>query len=82
LENIEFLEKSCYNIVKCLLWKDYPNGPWKNHINPRELLKGGCHMIINGIKALVNSIKFTGITINIGFIGLNFAGGSSKANIF
>lgn len=49
---------------------------------PRELLKGGCHMIINGIKALVNSIKFTGITINIGFIGLNFAGGSSKANIF
>lgn len=39
-------------------------------------------MIINGIKALVNSIKFTGITINIGFIGLNFAGGSSNANIF
>lgn len=39
-------------------------------------------MIINGIKALVNSVKFTGITINIGFIGLNFAGGSSKANIF
>lgn len=64
-----------------MLWKDYPNGPWKNYVNPRELLKGGCLMILNGIKALINSVKFTGITINIGFIGLNFAGGSSKANI-
>lgn len=39
-------------------------------------------MIINGIKALVNSIKFTGITINIGFIGLNFAGVLPKQIFF
>ena len=33
------------------------------------------------IKRLIRKIGFTGITLNIGFIGLNFAGGSSKVNI-
>lgn len=33
------------------------------------------------IKRLMRKIHFTGITLNIGFIGLNFAGGSSKVNI-
>ena len=32
------------------------------------------------IKRLIRKIGFTGITLNIGFIGLNFAGGSSKVN--
>jgi hypothetical protein len=34
-------------------------------------------MIIKGIKLAAKKLKFTGITINLGFIGLNFAGGSS-----
>lgn len=40
-------------------------------------LKEGCLMIIKGIKDLIKKVRFTGITLNIGFIGLNFAGGSS-----
>lgn len=39
-------------------------------------------MILEGIKDLIRMIKFTGLTLNIGFIGLNFAGGSSKVNIY
>lgn len=38
-------------------------------------------MIIKGIKDLIKSVKFIGVTLNIGFIGLNFAGGSSKVNM-
>jgi len=38
-------------------------------------------MIIKGIKDLIKSVRFTGVTLNIGFIGLNFAGGSSKVNM-
>ena len=38
-------------------------------------------MIKKDIKDLMKTIKFTGITINLGFIGLNFAGGFSKENI-
>lgn len=38
-------------------------------------------MIIKGIKDLIRSVRVTGVTLNIGFIGLNFAGGSSKVNI-
>ncbi len=33
------------------------------------------------IKRLISKLEFTGITINIGFIGLNFAGGLSKKNM-
>lgn len=38
-------------------------------------------MLKTAIKDLITNTKFTGITINIGFIGLNFAGGFSKGNI-
>ena len=38
-------------------------------------------MIIKGIKKLVKTIEFTGVTINIGIIGLNFTGGFFKENI-
>ncbi len=38
-------------------------------------------MIIKGIKDLMKMVRFTGVTLNIGFIGLNFAGGSSKVNM-
>lgn len=38
-------------------------------------------MIIKGIKASIKMVRFTGVTLNIGFIGLNFAGGSSKMNM-
>lgn len=37
-------------------------------------------MILKGIKQAISNVKFEGITINIGFIGLNFAGGSSRVN--
>jgi len=33
-------------------------------------------MIINGFKDLVVDIKLTGFSLNLGIIGLNFAGGS------
>jgi len=33
------------------------------------------------IKRLIKKMGFTGITLNIGFIGLNFAGGLAKVNI-
>lgn len=32
------------------------------------------------IKRLIKKIGFSGITLNIGFIGLNFAGGLAKVN--
>lgn len=38
-------------------------------------------MIFKGIKDLIRMIRFAGVTLNIGFIGLNFAGGSSKVNM-
>ncbi|MGJ0909412.1 hypothetical protein [Clostridium botulinum] len=39
-------------------------------------------MITKGIKDLIKKVRFTGITLNIGFIGLNFAGSSSKVNTY
>ncbi len=33
------------------------------------------------IKRLIKKMGFTGITLNIGFIGLNFAGGLAKVNM-
>lgn len=35
-------------------------------------------MLKKDIKNLIKTIKFTGITINIGFIGLNFTGAFPK----
>jgi len=34
-------------------------------------------MMFKGIKQALSNVKFEGVTINIGFIGLNFTGGSS-----
>ena len=73
--------KYSFLLISYSFWKDYPHGPWQNHQpNPVKVFKEGCLMIYNGIKASMKRIKFTGITINFGFIGLNFAGGSSKTN--
>jgi len=33
------------------------------------------------IKRLIKKVGFTGITLNIGIIGLNFSGGLAKVNI-
>lgn len=69
-------------LIEIFFWKDYPCGPWRSHQpNPVKVLKEGCQMIKKDIKDLMKTIKFTGITINLGFIGLNFAGGFSKENI-
>ena len=58
--------------------KDFPRSPRMSHqLNLVKQLKEGCLMIFEGIKGLIKTVSFTGITINIGFIGLNFAGGSS-----
>ena len=63
-------------------WKGYPHGPWRSHQpNPAKVLKEGCQMIGEGIKNLMKAIQLTSITVNIGFIGLNFAGGFSKGNM-
>jgi hypothetical protein len=62
-------------VIRCLLRKDHPLGPWEDHQpNPATVVKGGCFM---SIKRLIKKVRFTGITLNIGFIGLNFAGGLS-----
>ncbi len=34
-------------------------------------------MMFERIKQALSNVKFEGVTINIGFIGLNFTGGSS-----
>jgi len=65
--------------LQYLFWKDRLPSPWQNHqSNPAKGIKEGCVM---SIKRLIKKVNFTGITLNIGFIGLNFAGGSSKVNI-
>lgn len=38
-------------------------------------------MVGKGIKDLMKTIQLTSITINLGFIGFNFAGGFSKENM-
>lgn len=64
------------------LWKGYPYGPWRSHQpNPVKVLKEGCRMVGKGIKDLMKAIQLTSITINLGFIELNFAGGFSKENM-
>ena len=80
---MEKKEKIIYNINdKYSFWKGHPLDRWRSHqLNPVKGFKEGCHMIINGIKKLVKTIEFTGVTINIGIIGLNFTGGFSKENI-
>ena len=70
-------------LIVFLFWKDYPYGLWQNHQpNPAKVLKEErCLMIFKGIKDSIKIVQFAGLTLNIGFIGLNFAGGSSKINM-
>ena len=56
---------------------DFPQGLMDERNKPAKLMKGGCLMIIRGIKGLVKQIRLTGVALNLGFIGLNFAGSSS-----
>lgn len=56
---------------------DYPQCPMDGLNNPTKQMKEGCLMLIKGIKGLVKHIHLTAISLNIGFIGLRFAGGSS-----
>lgn len=45
--------------------------------NPVKRIKEGCRMMFKGMKQALLNVKFEGVAINIGFIGLNFTGGSS-----
>jgi len=56
---------------------DSPQDPMDERNKPAKLMKEGCLVVIKGIKDLIKSIKFNGISVNVGFIGLNFAGSSS-----
>jgi len=56
---------------------DFPQDPMDERNKPARLMKEGCLMIIKDVKGLIKSIKFNGISVNVGFIGLNFAGCSS-----
>ena len=56
---------------------DFPQGPMDERNKPARLMKEGCLMIIRGIKDLIKSHRRTGYSLNLGFIGLNFAGSSS-----
>lgn len=60
-----------------LLGMDFPQGPMDERNKPAKLMKGGCLMVIRGIKGLIKSIKLNGVSLNVGFIGLNFTGSSS-----
>ncbi len=56
---------------------DFPQGLMDKRNKPAKLLKEGCLMIFRGVEDLIKSIKLNGISVNVGFIGLNFAGSSS-----
>lgn len=60
-----------------LLRMDFPQDPMDERNKPARLMKEGCLMIIRGIKDLIKSHRRTGYSLNLGFIGLNFAGSSS-----
>jgi hypothetical protein len=56
---------------------DFPQGPMDERNKPAKLMKEGCLMIFKGMKCLIKQIKLNSVSLNIGFIGLNFAGSSS-----
>ena len=56
---------------------DFPQDPMDERIKPARLMKEGCLMIVRGVKDLIKSNRLTGYSLNLGFIGLNFAGSSS-----
>lgn len=56
---------------------DFPQDPMDERNNPARLMKEGCLMIFRGVKGLIKSNRLIGYSVNLGFIGLNFAGSSS-----
>lgn len=56
---------------------DFPQVPMDERIKPARLMKEGCLMIIIRVKGLIKSSRLTGYSLNLGLIGLNFAGSSS-----
>ena len=44
---------------------------------PAKLMKEGCLMIFKGVKGFIKLHRLNGISVNLGLIALNFAGGSS-----
>ena len=60
-----------------LLRMDFPQDPMDERNKPAKLMKEGCLMIVRGVKGLIKSNRLTGYSLNLGFIGLNFAGSSS-----
>ena len=44
---------------------------------PAKLMKEGCLMICKGVKGFIKLHRLNGISVNLGLIGLNFAGSSS-----
>lgn len=76
------LEAKCQNILLIknynhLLRMDFPQDPMDERNKPARLMKEGCLMIFKGVKGLIKSNRLTGYSLNLGFIGLNFAGSSS-----
>ena len=45
--------------------------------NPAKLMKEGCLMMFKGVKGFIKLHRLNGISVNLGLIGLNFAGSSS-----
>lgn len=72
LQNIVLMEKYDH-----LLRMDFPQDPMDERNKPARLMKEGCLMIFRGVKGLIKSNRLTGYSLNLGFIGLNFAGSSS-----
>lgn len=60
-----------------LLRMDFPQDPMDERNKPARLMKEGCLMIFKGVKGLIKSNRLTGYSLNLGFIGLNFAGSLS-----
>lgn len=56
---------------------DFPQDPMDERNKPVRLMKEGCLIIFRGVKGLIKSSRLEGYSLNLGFIGLNFAGSSS-----
>lgn len=56
---------------------DFPQDSMDERNRPAKLKKEGCLMIFRGVKDLIKVNRLTGYSVNLGFIGLNFAGSSS-----
>ena len=51
--------------------------PVDDHNKSAKLMKEGCLMICKGVKGFIKLHRLNGISVNLGLIGLNFAGSSS-----